>query len=39
VVFIPMVIGMYYHMFPPKGEKSATCSCSQRRQPIQAVAA
>jgi hypothetical protein len=29
VVFIPMVIGMYYHMFPPKGEvREATCTCS-----------
>ena len=23
VVFIPMVIGMYYHMFPPEGEPHA----------------
>ncbi len=29
VVFIPMVIGMYYHMFPPKGEaRKTTCTCS-----------
>ena len=29
VVFIPMVIGMYYHMFPPKGEAcKTTCTCS-----------
>lgn len=29
VVFIPMVIGMYYHMFPPPGEiEHATCTCS-----------
>ena len=29
VVFVPMVIGMYYHMFPPKGEaEKATCTCS-----------
>ncbi len=28
VVFIPMVIGMYYHMFPPAGEAPASCSCS-----------
>ena len=39
VVFVPMVIGMYYHMFPPTGEESATCRCSQRRQPIRAVTA
>lgn len=32
VVFIPMVIGMYYHMFPPKGEtKRAVCTCVWRR--------
>ncbi|WP_446744042.1 hypothetical protein [Silvibacterium acidisoli] len=31
VVFIPMVIGMYYHMFPPTGEtQHAECSCSWR---------
>ncbi len=28
VVFVPMVIGMYYHMFPPKGEAPASCTCS-----------
>jgi hypothetical protein len=29
IVFIPMVIGMYYHMFPPKGEcQHDTCSCA-----------
>ncbi|MGA2888830.1 MAG: hypothetical protein ABSE51_12335 [Terracidiphilus sp.] len=28
IVFIPMVIAMYYHMFPQKDEASATCSCS-----------
>lgn len=28
VVFIPMVIGMYYHMFPPEGEPHlSTCTC------------
>jgi hypothetical protein len=27
-VFIPMVIGMYYHMFPPKGEEGlSSCTC------------
>jgi hypothetical protein len=31
VVFIPMVIGMYYHMFPPKTETvRAACSCAWR---------
>jgi hypothetical protein len=28
VVFIPMVIAMYYHMFPPEGEPhTARCTC------------
>jgi hypothetical protein len=28
IVFIPMVIGMYYHMFPRKGEEGLSgCSC------------
>jgi hypothetical protein len=32
VVFIPMVIGVYYHMFPPEGEmEHANCSCSWRK--------
>ncbi len=32
IVFIPMVIGMYYHMFPPKGEtQHAACTCSWRQ--------
>ena len=39
VVFIPMIIGMYYHMFPPKGEESAACSCSARREAVHAMAA
>ena len=31
VVFMPMVIGMYYHMFPSEGEKvKAACSCAWR---------
>jgi len=29
IVFIPMIIGMYYHMFPPEGEAQAhRCSCA-----------
>jgi hypothetical protein len=28
IVFIPMVVGMYFHMFPPKGEEGfAVCTC------------
>jgi hypothetical protein len=29
VVFVPMMIGMYYHMFPPENEaRTATCTCA-----------
>lgn len=29
IVFIPMVVAMYFHMFPPEGEPhTATCTCS-----------
>src|SRR3984885_13938350 len=29
IVFIPMVIGMYYHMFPPEGERrNLNCTCA-----------
>lgn len=33
IVFIPMVIGMYYHMFPPEGEH-AECSCAWKQVPV-----
>jgi len=36
IVFIPMMIGMYYHMFPPSEEQPATCTCALHRQPIAA---
>ena len=39
VVFIPMIVGMYYHMFPPKGEENAACSCSLRHEAVHAMAA
>jgi len=39
-VFIPMIIGMYYHMFPPTAEERAACSCAvRRREPLRAIAA
>ena len=38
IVFIPMVVAMYYHMFPPKGEEAAACSCSLRRESLSTVA-
>ena len=28
IVFIPMVVAMYYHMFPPENEAKAACTCS-----------
>jgi len=30
IVFVPMAIGMYYHMFPPPGEEAhgAGCNCA-----------
>ena len=35
IVFIPMVIGMYYHLFPPREEaavgKSMQCTCAWNR--------
>lgn len=35
IVFIPMVIGMYYHMFPAKGETHpAGCTCAWRRREL-----
>jgi hypothetical protein len=35
IVFIPMVVGMYYHMFPLKGEAHAGCACSWRAYRLQ----
>ncbi len=33
IVFVPMVVGMYYHMFPPEGEAAAHgCSCAWRQE-------
>lgn len=32
IVFIPMVIGMYYHVFPPAAEAhKAVCTCARHR--------
>ena len=30
VVFVPMVVGMYFHMFPRAGEAAHGCSCAWR---------
>jgi len=35
VVFVPMVVGMYYHMFPRNAEVyAAACTCSRRKQQL-----
>jgi hypothetical protein len=40
VVFIPMVIGVYYHMFPPKNEtERAACTCVWNRSSASQCAA
>jgi hypothetical protein len=39
VVFVPMMIGMYYHMFPPAGEDvHASCTCALTQEQVCAVA-
>jgi hypothetical protein len=40
LVFIPMLIGMYYHLFPPATEtRRLTCSCAKHRHDVVGVAA
>jgi hypothetical protein len=34
-----MMIGMYYHLFPPKGEEVAACTCALHRETLPVVAA
>ena len=29
IVFIPMVIAMYYHLYPPAGEALPVCGCAR----------
>lgn len=39
VVFIPMVIGMYYHMYPPATETARpTCACVRRHPALTGAA-
>jgi len=39
IVFIPMVIGMYYHMFPPVNEEQrATCTCAWHHDELPSAA-
>lgn len=34
IVFIPMVVAMYHHRYPPAGEKEeATCTCAHHHEP------
>ena len=38
IVFVPMVIAMFYHMFPSPGEEAHMgCSCSWNPQPAKAL--
>lgn len=38
VVFIPMIIGMYYHMFPSETEQGyARCTCAWRQRPVSEI--
>jgi hypothetical protein len=30
--FIPMVIGLFYHLFPPAGEWPAACQCAESKR-------
>jgi len=39
IVFIPMVVAMYYHMFPPAGEKQAACTCAVRQRSLKTATA
>ena len=39
IVFIPMVVAMYYHMFPPVGEQHAACSCAVRQHSLTPMSA
>jgi hypothetical protein len=35
LVFIPMVIAMYYHMYPPASETvKPSCTCARHRDPV-----
>jgi hypothetical protein len=32
IVFIPMVVAMYYHMFPAEQAGRVTCTCAWHRR-------
>ena len=38
VVFVPMIVGMYYHMFPSESDsKHARCTCSWQRRSLVSI--
>lgn len=37
IVFIPMVVAMYFHMFPPEPARATACTCAWNRRPSQAA--
>jgi hypothetical protein len=37
IVFIPMVVAMYFHMFPPAETVRPTCTCAWHRRLSPAV--
>src|SRR5579859_3968836 len=40
IVFVPMVIGMYFHVFPRKSDAPAACDCHwHRHEPLNVAAA
>jgi hypothetical protein len=39
IVFIPMVVAMYYHMFPVEGEPRAHCTCEWHHDELPAAQA
>ena len=32
VVFLPMMLALYFHFYPPAGERPAACGCARRRR-------
>jgi hypothetical protein len=31
IVFVPMVVAMYYHLFPPPSTEAPRCTCAWHR--------
>jgi len=39
LVFIPMVVAMYYHVYPPvRDAMKMTCTCAHQRAPVSKAA-